>query len=89
MFWGNNLRLPIPCNEILWFYTFESTTYIDFRIGTKNSGIKSWSGAAKSRKNCDETVQNAFKEFQTSTNGLLVNYTSENKAKYKELVSKR
>jgi len=89
LFWSNGARLPIPCNEILWLYTFESTTYIDFKIGTKNSGIKSWSGATKSRSNCDETVQNAFKELQKRTNGLLINYSRENKAKYKELVGKK
>lgn len=89
LFWLNGARLPIPCNEILWLYTFESTTYIDFKIGTKNSGIKSWSGATKSRSDCNETVQNAFKELQKRTNGLLINYTKENKAKYKELVSNK
>ena len=89
MFWLNSARLPIPCNEILWLYTFESTTYISFKIGTKNSGIKSWSGASKSRSDCNENVENAFKELQKRTNDLLVNYTSENKAKYKELVSKK
>ena len=40
LFWSNNARLPIPCNEILWLYTFESTTYVSFKIGTKNLGIK-------------------------------------------------
>lgn len=89
LFWGNNLRLPIPCNEILWLYTFESRTYIALKIGTKNSGIKSWSGATKSRSDCDETIQNSFKELQKRTNGLLINYTKENKDKYKELVSKK
>lgn len=89
LFWGNNARLPIPCNEILWLYTFESTTYIELKIGTKNSGIRSWSGVAKSRSDCDETIQKAFKELQKRTKGLLVNYTKENKAKYKELVGKK
>lgn len=89
LFWENNVRLPIPCNEILWLYTFETTTYISLKIGTKNSGIKSWSGATKSRSNCNETIQNAFRELQKRTNGLLINYSSENKAKYKELVSKK
>lgn len=87
LFWGNNARLPIPCNEILWLYTFESATYISLKIGTKYSGIKSWSGATKSRSDCNETIQKAFEELQKRTNGLLLNYSSENKAKYKKLVS--
>lgn len=89
LFWSNNSRLPIPCNEILWLYTFESTTYISLKIGTKYSGIKSWSGATKSRSDCNETIQKSFEELQKRTKGLLVNYTKENKAKYKELVSKK
>ena len=89
LFWGNNARLPIPCNEILWLYTFESSTYISLKIGTKNLGIKSWSGVTKSRSDCYENIENAFKELQKRTNGLLINYSSENKAKYKELVSKK
>lgn len=88
LFWGNHCRLPIPCDEILWLYTFESTTYITLKIGTKNSGIKSWSGASKTRSDYNETIQNSFKELQKRTNGLLINYTKENKAKYKELVNK-
>ena len=89
LFWGNNARLPIPCNEILWLYTFESSTYIALKIGTKNSGIKSWSGATKSRSDCDETIQNSFEELQKRTKGLLINYSKENKEKYKELVGKK
>lgn len=89
LFWGNHFRLPIPCDEILWLYTFESTTYISFKIGTKNSGIMNWSGVTRSRRDCNETIQNSFKELQKRTNGLLINYTKENKAKYKELVSKK
>ena len=89
LFWLNGARLPMPCNEILWLYTFESATYVDFKIGTKYSGIKSWSGATKSRSNCDETVQNAFKELQKRTNDLLIHYNKENKEKYKKLVGKK
>lgn len=89
LFWGNNARLPIPCNEILWLYTFETNTYISLKIGTKYSGIKSWSGATKSRSNCNETIQKSFEELQKRTKGLLINYTSDNKAKYKELVNKK
>jgi len=89
LFWGNNARLPIPCNEILWLYTFETNTYIELKIGTKNSGIKSWSGVTKSRSDCDETIQKSFEELQKRTKGLLINYSKENKAKYKELVNKK
>lgn len=89
LFWSNNARLPIPCNEILWLYTFESTTYVSFKIGTKNSGIKSWSGVSKLRSDCYENVEKAFKELQKRKKGLLINYTKENKAKYKELVGKK
>ena len=89
LFWGNNARLPIPCSEILWFYTFESRTYITLRRGTKNLGIKSWSGATKSRSDCNETIEKSFKELQKRTNGLLMYYTRENKAKYEELVGKK
>ena len=89
LFWGNNSRLPIPCNEILWLYTFESTTYISLKIGTKNSGIKSWSGVTKSRSDYYEMIQNAFIELQKRTNGLLINYSSENKAKYRDLTGKK
>ena len=89
LFWSNNARLPIPCNEILWLYTVESTTYVSFKIGTKNSGIKSWSGVSKLRSDCYENVEKAFKELQKRKKGLLINYTKENKAKYKELVGKK
>lgn len=89
LFFKNLKKLPIPCNEIYWVYTSTFKNYTSIKLGTKNDGVISYSGIETSNPRFSTILENAVLDLQERTdNDLILNYSVEKEAKYKELIGK-
>jgi len=90
LFAKNFKRIPIPCNEIYWLYTTRFRGYTSIKMGTKNNGIVYYSGVEDHVWNRNKIIEKAIENIEKRSNReLLLDYTLENEAKYKEMVGKK
>lgn len=90
LFAKNFKKIPIPCNEIYWLYTTRFNGYTSIKMGTKNNGIVYYSGVEDHDRKRDEILEKAIEDIEKRSNiELLLDYTVENEAKYKEMVGKK
>lgn len=90
LFTKNFKKIPIPCNEIYWLYTTRFNGYTSIKLGTKNNGIVYYAGVEDHDRKRDEILEKAIEDIEKRSNReLLLDYTVENEAKYKEMVGKK
>ena len=89
LFAKNFKKIPIPCNEIYWLYTTRFRGYTSIKMGTKNNGIVYYAGVEDHDRKRDKIIEKAIEDIEKRSNiELLLDYTVENEAKYREMIEK-